>query len=460
MAALLAAFAGCEPTGWIVSDVLLAAGFAYVVTVASARAQRWTWLWLAGIATAAGMGSIWVIAAALALGICAVAITTALRDRIYGAAIGALAVQTLLRLPDIGFTGFTALLTALAVAPALWSGYSYTHKRTRRQIHLAVGIAAGAMALATLVFGLVALNARSDVEAAIDTSRQALDTLQSGDQETAGALFDQAAGQFDDANAALTAPWALPARLVPAVGHHAQALGDVTAAGENLAATASTTATTAPYQQLRASAGQIDLTTVASMQEPVDASVAALEDARRTVDDVSSPWLLPRVADPLDELAAEIDDSLPDARLAAEGLRVAPDLLGGNGTRRYLLLVGNPAEARYLGGFVGAYGELEAQDGKVTLTRSGPIAELAEADGKESRALDGPAAFVDNYGSFNPARYPQNLTAAPDFPLVAEAARQLYPQTGGSSVDGVIYVDPYGLEALLALTGPITVEGI
>ncbi len=36
---------------------------------------------------------------------------------------------------------------------------------------------------------------------------------------------------------------------------------------------------------------------------------------------------------------------------------------------------------------------------------------------------------------------------------------QLYPQSGGGDIDGVFAMDPYVLEALLGLMGPITVEG-
>jgi hypothetical protein len=37
--------------------------------------------------------------------------------------------------------------------------------------------------------------------------------------------------------------------------------------------------------------------------------------------------------------------------------------------------------------------------------------------------------------------------------------QQLYPQLGGDQIDGMLEVDPYGLAALLQLTGPITIPG-
>ena len=62
-----------------------------------------------------------------------------------------------------------------------------------------------------------------------------------------------------------------------------------------------------------------------------------------------------------------------DASLATELLRVVPGLLGGDETRRYLVVFITPAELRGAGGFVGSYAELEAVDGDVDLVRSGRI---------------------------------------------------------------------------------------
>ena len=51
------------------------------------------------------------------------------------------------------------------------------------------------------------------------------------------------------------------------------------------------------------------------------------------------------------------------------------------------------------------------------------------------------------------------MTVSPDLPSVAQVIGQLYPQMGGTTLDGVLVVDPYGLAALLNFTGPIDVAG-
>jgi hypothetical protein len=464
VAAAMAAFAPVAPTGVEPVDRLLAAALAAVVTLASARASRSAWLWLAGIATALAIGSGWAAAAAVAL---AIALLVVVTDRggdapqpWAGAAIGALSVQSLLRAPAIGVFGLPSLVTAVAVAPVLWSAWRSARTLTRRRVGWAVA-AAGALALVA-VAGLAAatLLARNQVAAATDHARDGLDALRAGDQDTAAALFDSAAREFEEAHDHVAAPWTLPARVVPVVAQQGEALREVTASGRELADAASVAATTAPYRQLRAQSGQIDLDTMRAMQAPVAASADALEQAQLTVEAVRSPWLLAPLTTNLDRFAAEIDRARPEAELADEALQVAPDLLGADQVRHYYIAFATPAEMRFQGGFVGAYGILTAEDGRVTLERSGPIEDLSDAPGAAERTLSGPAVYLERYGRLNPARFPQNLTASPDLPDNAAATAQVVPQAGGPDLDGVIYVDPIGLAALLELTGPITVPGL
>ena len=52
------------------------------------------------------------------------------------------------------------------------------------------------------------------------------------------------------------------------------------------------------------------------------------------------------------------------------------------------------------------------------------------------------------------------MSYAPDLPTVADVIQQLYPQAGGDHIDGVLALDPYGLAALIGMTGPIKVPGL
>jgi Protein of unknown function (DUF4012) len=49
---------------------------------------------------------------------------------------------------------------------------------------------------------------------------------------------------------------------------------------------------------------------------------------------------------------------------------------------------------------------------------------------------------------------------SPDFVEIANAAAELYPQSGGEPIDGLLAVDPQGLAAIMRYTGPVQVEGL
>ena len=456
----MAAAAPAAPTGLLVFDRLLSALLAVAVTLAASRARRWTWLWLAGIATAAAVGSAWVIPGACALALGSVAVVSRRRQPLLGAGIAALSVQSLLHIPPIGFFGLPSLIAAAAIMPVLFTGWRRAPAKVRRRASIGLAAAGAFAVVATAAFGVSALLARSHVNAAITEAKRGLESLRSGDQAEASARFDRATTDFTEANDLLSAPWAQPARLVPVVAQQADALRTVTDSGGSLTATAGGTARTAPYQQLRATAGQIDLTAMAAMQQPVARSATALESAQAAVERVQSPWLFAPLSGPVSQFADQIDQTLPQARLADQTLQMAPGLLGADGVRRYFIEFATPAQMRFQGGFIGAYGILTADNGKVTLEKSGSIAEVSEAPGAAQRVLSGPRTYLERYDRMHPALYPQNLTASPDFPANADAMAQIYPQAGGQPIDGVIYVDPEGLAGLLQLTGPVQVEGL
>src|SRR5690606_1113885 len=97
--------------------------------------------------------------------------------------------------------------------------------------------------------------------------------------------------------------------------------------GEALAASASETATTAPYATLRAVDGGVDLAVVRSFQEPVAAAAAQLDASLGELQSVQSDWLLPQLAEPLDDFIGEIEETLPDAEMASSTLDALPSIL-------------------------------------------------------------------------------------------------------------------------------------
>jgi Protein of unknown function (DUF4012) len=188
---------------------------------------------------------------------------------------------------------------------------------------------------------------------------------------------------------------------------------------------------------------------------------STLERAAARMDAVESAWLAAPVADRVDRVQREVADARPDARLAADAVRVVPGIFGGDGESRWLVAFTTPVEARGRTGFMGNYAELTAIDGDVEMPRFGRILEL-ELGGTPGveRTLTGPGDFVARWGRYQPLATWRNLTMSPDFPSVGQVMTELYPQSGGRPIDGVIAVDPVALAALLEFTGPVTVPGV
>lgn len=100
-------------------------------------------------------------------------------------------------------------------------------------------------------------------------------------------------------------------------------------------------------------------------------------------------------------------------------------------------------------------GELEARDG---VLRMGPMTTVEDIIVPEGAvALDGDLAA--RWGWLKPNEDWRNLMLSPRFDASAELASRMWVALGHQPVDGVIALDPVVLQALLAVTGPIQVEG-
>ena len=147
----------------------------------------------------------------------------------------------------------------------------------------------------------------------------------------------------------------------------------------------------------------------------------------------------------------------------AEFQRLTPalvDILGGNGTRTYLVEQVNPAELRSGGGFVGTVSVLKADHGNLGLTFSG---DTYTFDG--SSAADRPTAGQTGYvpppvnylGDFFARTW--TLEDSNFFPSFATNAKwgEFFAHAHGVQAQGVIAMDYYAVASMLTITGPIAV---
>jgi len=454
------AFAHAEPTslGWW--NVVLRFAFGVLIVLAASRAQRWTLIVLGAVASAFSGLSIWTAAGVLGL---VGAFASAFLDRqekALGAAIGALAAQSLLRLPPNFFFGFESLVTGAAAVLVLVSGYQHARRRFRRWVRFGVIGLSIAIVLCCLSLLLTIVSARPDAERGVASARAGLDSVRSGDVPAALAALVDAQDAFASASDALNSVPARPADLLPVASQHMAALRIASDQGVNLARSASAAADRADVSSVAVSQGNVDVGALSAMAPQLDLTAKTLVTARNAMLDAENPWLVPQVSSRLASLRGDLDEAAPEALLAAEAARSVPRLLGADDPQRYFVIFASPAESRELGGFIGSYGLVEANNGTLSKVESGRVLELYGIVEQTNAALDHPDGYPDFFQRLDPVLFPQNLPGMPDLDTVARAVTDLFPELSGAPIDGVIYIDPFAIEAMLKLTGPITIPDL
>jgi hypothetical protein len=378
-----------------------------------------------------------------------------------GALTGALAVQVVLRWPQMGFHGATALVAVAATGPCLVGAVRTLSAPARRRVRRCTfGVLALAIVL-SIPAAVAALLAHSELSQGIAEADSALGSIGNGTTTSGAAQFQVASTDFASAASSTDSWWTAGARLVPVVSEQRQAVGRASAVARDVTATAALQAAGIHYEQLRYSDGQLNLGRVRALAGPIRVVDRQLTGAAAQLRSLQSGWLLQPVQSRLDQLDTKVFRAQASASLAARLVQVAPSLLGGDGVRHYFIAFMTPAEGRGLDGLIAAYGELTADQGRLTLTRSGDISQLNAALPRGGGHLTGPADYLARYGAFHPQQFRfQDLSYAPDLPTVADVIQQLYPQAGGDHIDGVLALDPYGLAALIGLTGPLEVPGL
>lgn len=194
---------------------------------------------------------------------------------------------------------------------------------------------------------------------------------------------------------------------------------------------------------------------MATSQSSVSAAIAALDQASQAL--ASTPANLPGpIADARDTMEAKIAEYGPSLQAFANAAGILPEILGWNGPRRYLVLTQDPAELRPTGGFIGSFGILAFDKGRIIEHTFQDVSLLdlpwkypfITAPGPLSNYLLGP-------------KQPWQLADSnwsPDFPTSAADAIRLYKNEGGTGqIDGVLGLTTYTIDQLLTLTGPVTV---
>lgn len=205
--------------------------------------------------------------------------------------------------------------------------------------------------------------------------------------------------------------------------------------------------------QLQPKGGRFDVEKIRETQPLVGEIAVGLTAADKDLGGLDPRSLLGPVGNALADLQDRLGSASGAARSAHNAVRLLPDMLGADGSRNFLLVVQNNAEARSTGGLPGSFSVMRARNGEVTIG--------AQSSALDLLPLDRPAIALtsEELRLFGPtmAEDVRDTTLTPDFPRAAQFLTAIINRRTKMEFDGVISVDPVALSAALRATGPIKV---
>ncbi|WP_410818028.1 DUF4012 domain-containing protein [Micromonospora sp. 050-3] len=332
---------------------------------------------------------------------------------------------------------------------------SRRRRRARLRRALLSALVVGSLLLAAGGWvGFRGWQARAHLLNAAGLARELSAQVVGGDTDRALRTLAALQEQSRAARAATADPgWQL-GRHTPMAGDDLDAVQQIAVAIDELARQAFPTLLRTDLTSLVPAGGRLDLARLTAVSGELSRADVSVRRTRQNLAAVPADRLVSQVRQALTDLRGEIDRLASLTTAADQAARLLPPLLGANGPRRYLLVSQNLAELRATGGMFGAYAMMEAKDGAVKMGEQGSSASL----GQFTPALKVPAETRALWTDL-PGIYPADVNLSPHFPTAAALYREMFRRKTGTTVDGVLAVDPVVLSYLLKATGPVLVPG-
>jgi hypothetical protein len=237
--------------------------------------------------------------------------------------------------------------------------------------------------------------------------------------------------------------------VLPLVGRDVRVAKAVTDSATGTARATRTVVTALQPLQAKAPTG-------ASIHKAADALLALHGALDRDLDRVRAarPLLTAATRDHYLEAAGSASTS---AERAGQGLKLAATLYGPPGSARWFLAFQNPAELRGTGGLIGEYGILESSPTGPKLVK---VEHYAGLNKRTDQGVPLPKQVAARYERYAIGRDWTAVNIPPDMPTVGRIISELYKQTTGDRIDGVIATDPFAVAEILKVGGPIQAGGI
>lgn len=276
------------------------------------------------------------------------------------------------------------------------------------------------------------------------------------DATAAVRTVDELKGHTSRARGVASDPLWTVAGFLPWIGPNFQAAGEMARSADDVvqlgAAPLINTYQALDWKSLAPKPDGIDLAPLTAAAPVLAKAAGAVVESSDRLNRIRTEHLLPPLAGPLGKARDALSALSSNLDAAADFASLAPPMLGAGGTRNYLLMIQNNAEARATGGIPGAVALLTVDKGRLTLgMQSGPahigvMSPVLAVDAEQERIY-----------STRLGMYLQDVNLTPDFPTAASTTQAMWKKKTGQLVDGVISVDPVALGYLLDASGPVKI---
>ena len=317
---------------------------------------------------------------------------------------------------------------------------------------------AGVVLVAIACLGLAhkAISIRSDLKAAIDISNQVGKKLASGEIDTAADDVRDIKTRVRSADDKAASPLWKAASHLPFIGPNFRTVAEVTLSANELLEWAVDPMVSAliktPPSSFIHDDGQIDVEAVRTISPVLVDATRALDRSFERLSAIDTSPLILQLGDPVSDAVVKLDNLRIPLTTIASASVIAPNMLGSDEKRSYLVLIQNPAESRSTGGIPGALAVISLEKGRMKFDAQDSAAAIGPLTPSLDVDLEQEKIFTARIG-----REFQNVNLTPDFPTVGSTSKEMWEKThAGSVIDGVIALDPIVLSKLLASTGPIS----
>ncbi|MFF2843305.1 DUF4012 domain-containing protein [Paenarthrobacter sp. NPDC057981] len=332
-------------------------------------------------------------------------------------------------------------------------------KQKQRRLKWA-GIWTACIVLIFLASGLWLSSTAKTIQSELQSASDLLPTLKAqiaeSDADAAGATIQTLTEHTAGARKAASDPLWKIASALPWLGPNFQAAGEVATSADDVARLGAMPLVQAyrslDWTALTPGPAGMNLQPLEAAAPKVSAAAHAVRESAKRLNRINDKDLLPEIAQPLVKARDELTDLSSELNSAADAATLAPDMLGAETPRRYLLLMQNNAESRATGGIPGALAVLSVDKGKLKLesqTSAGAMGTFnppIEID-PEQRAI-----YSARVGKFM-----QDVNLTPDFSTAARTAHSMWQLRTGERLNGVLSLDPVALSYLLKATGPVSI---